>query len=125
RCLSDWSSDVCSSDLSTVAQAVWNQRRLQIRYRRAEDTAERLLEPLGVVLKSGVWYVVAARDGEVRTYRASRIESAELTDERFERPADFDLAEYWTESTAAYERDMPRLEVVVRVPGNRVELLET
>ncbi|TME32768.1 MAG: WYL domain-containing protein, partial [Chloroflexi bacterium] len=111
--------------LSTVAQAVWNQRRLQIRYRRAEDTAERLLEPLGVVLKSGVWYVVAARDGEVRTYRASRIESAELTDERFERPADFDLAEYWTESTAAYERDMPRLEVVVRVPGNRVELLET
>ena len=110
--------------LSTVAQAVWNQRRLLIRYRRAGDTAERLLEPLGVVLKSGVWYVVAARDGEVRTYRASRIESAELSEERFERPANFDLADYWTESTAAYERDAPRLAVLVRVAPDRVELLE-
>ena len=107
-----------------MAQAVWNQRRLLIRYRRAGDTAERLLEPLGVVLKSGVWYVVAARDGEVRTYRASRIESAELSEERFERPANFDLADYWTESTAAYERDAPRLAVLVRVAPDRVELLE-
>src|SRR2546430_13271611 len=111
--------------LSTVAQAVWNQRRLRIRYRRAGDIAERLLEPLGVVLKSGVWYVVASRDGEVRTYRASRIESAELIDERFERPDAFDLADYWTESTAAYEREAPRLAVVVRVAPDRVELLET
>ena len=77
-----------------------------------------------MVLKSGVWYVVAARDGEVRTYRASRIESAELSEERFERPANFDLADYWTESTAAYERDAPRLAVLVRVAPDRVELLE-
>lgn len=111
--------------LATVAQAVWNQRRLRIRYRRAGDVAERLLEPLGVVLKSGVWYVVAARDGEVRTYRASRIEDAELTDERFDRPEAFDLADYWAESTAAYEREMPRLAVEVRVAPDRVELLET
>lgn len=110
--------------VSLVAQAVWNQRRLRVRYRRAGDIAERLLEPLGVVLKSGVWYVVAARDGEVRTYRASRIDAAELSDERFERPPDFDLAEYWTESTAAYERDAPRVAVVVRVAPEQIDALD-
>ena len=101
--------------LSLVAQAVWNQRQLRVRYRRESETTERLLEPLGVVLKSGVWYVVAMREGEPRTYRVSRIEEAELLDERFDRPDTFDLADYWSESIAAYERDVPRLQVTVRV----------
>ena len=101
--------------LSLVAQAVWNQRRMQVRYRRDAEVTERLLDPLGVVLKSGVWYVVAMREGQPRTYRVSRIEAAELRDERFERPESFDLAEYWAESIAAYERDVPRLAVTVRV----------
>src|SRR5436190_22564811 len=87
--------------LAIVAQAVWNQRQLRMAYRRPEGIAERVVEPLGVVLKSGVWYVVAAREGQPRTYRVSRIQTAELLDERFERPEDFDLADYWTESIAA------------------------
>jgi predicted DNA-binding transcriptional regulator YafY len=101
--------------LALVAQAVWNQHRLRVMYRRPGGPTERLLDPLGVVLKSGVWYVVAARDGETRTYRVSRIEEAELLDERFERPETFDLVEYWTDSIAAYERDIPRLPVTIRL----------
>ena len=101
--------------LSLVAQAVWNQRRLRVSYRREPETTERILEPLGVVLKSGVWYLVAMREGEPRTYRVSRIEEAELLDERFDRPDTFELADYWSESIAAYERDVPRLQVTVRV----------
>jgi predicted DNA-binding transcriptional regulator YafY len=65
------------------------------------------------------------RDGEVRTYRVSRIESAEALDERFERPPDFDLAGYWGASTAAYERDVPRIPITVRVDPSRLELLAT
>ncbi len=111
--------------LATVAQAVWNQRRLRVRYGRPTVEPERILDPLGVVLKSGVWYVVALRAGEPRTYRVSRIEEAEALDERFERPPDFDLAAYWSSSTAAYEREIPRIEVIIRVDPARLDLLAT
>ncbi|MFL5640768.1 MAG: helix-turn-helix transcriptional regulator, partial [Chloroflexota bacterium] len=58
-----------------------------------------------------------------RTYRASRVVSAEPTDERFDRPDGFDLAAYWSESSAAYERDVPRVTVDVRVRPDRLDRL--
>jgi predicted DNA-binding transcriptional regulator YafY len=51
---------------------------------------------------------------------ASRISRTEPTSERFERPRDFDLAGYWAESTAAYERETPRTAVTVRVRRERL-----
>lgn len=101
--------------LPDLAEAVWESRTVLVAYDRGDEVTERILEPLGLVLKAGTWYVVARREGEIRTYRASRIQSLTLRDERFDRPADFDLASYWLESSAAWERDVPRLEVDVRV----------
>jgi predicted DNA-binding transcriptional regulator YafY len=101
--------------LPTLAEAVWEGRRVRVRYDRGDEVAERLLEPLGLVLKGGTWYLAARRDDDVRTYRVSRVLEADLLEETFERPAGFDLASYWLESSAAYEREVPRLEVVVRV----------
>ena len=50
--------------LATVAEAVWTQRRLDVRYERANRAVvERVLEPLGLVLKAGTWYLVARRAG--------------------------------------------------------------
>jgi predicted DNA-binding transcriptional regulator YafY len=109
--------------LPTLAEAVWECRCVRISYDRGDGSVERLLQPLGVVLKGGTWYLVAHRDEEVRTYRVSRVLEAELLDEQFERPLDFDLASYWMESSAAYERELPRLEVVVRVDPAYLELL--
>jgi predicted DNA-binding transcriptional regulator YafY len=104
--------------LPMLAQAVWEGCRARVTYDRGDASVERLLEPLGLVLKAGTWYLVARREGEMRTYRVARVETAELLDETFERPSHFDLPSYWLESSAAYERDVPRLEVVVRVdPG--------
>jgi predicted DNA-binding transcriptional regulator YafY len=101
--------------LPALAEAVWESRSIRITYDRGDEITERVVEPLGIVLKAGVWYVVGRRDGEIRTYRASRIQSVETFDAPFERPPGFDLAAYWLESSAAWERDVPRLEVHVRV----------
>jgi predicted DNA-binding transcriptional regulator YafY len=106
--------------LSALAESVWESRRVTISYQRGDRRVERRIEPLGLVLKAGTWYVVAASDGQLRTYRASRVAAATLSEERFERPPDFDLAAYWAESSAAYEREVPRIAVVVRVAPNRV-----
>jgi len=110
--------------LPLLAEAVWESRTIQVTYDRGDDLADRVLEPLGLVLKAGIWYLVARREGEVRTYRISRIQSLALRDERFERPRGFDLAAYWLESSAAWERDVPRLEVDVRVDPASLEALD-
>ena len=101
--------------LATLSTAVWDGRTVAVDYHRGDDVVSRALGPLGLVLKGGVWYVVAVVDGQVRTYRASRVMAATLLDEPVDRPEDFDLAGFWAESSAAYERDQPSVVVDVRV----------
>ncbi|MGY5052995.1 helix-turn-helix transcriptional regulator [Streptomyces sp. 900105755] len=117
--------------LAAVAEAVWNGRALDVRYRRWREPTEvrRRLEPYGLVLKAGRWYVVAAPGP--RTYRVDQILELSLLDEEFSRPEAFDLAAHWT----AYQRDFQiRLyrdggEALVRLaPGvtlPRAETVET
>ena len=105
--------------LATLSAAVWDARAVRIRYERGGGPVERTVGPLGIVLKGGVWYVIGATDGQIRTYRASRVVEATLTDEPVVRPDGFDLAAYWTESSAAYERDAPTVEVVVRIAADQ------
>jgi predicted DNA-binding transcriptional regulator YafY len=77
------------------------------------------------VLKAGVWYLVASADGQPRTYRVSRVSRVRVLEDRFERPGGFDLAAFWTESSAAYERDTPRTEVLVRIARDRLDRLRS
>lgn len=100
--------------LSDLVEAVWQERPVAVRYRRWGGEVERRLEPLAVVLKGGVWYLVAAVDGQTRTYRVSRILSLEPLAERFERPADFDLAVYWEGWAERFQREMYRSRVTLR-----------
>ena len=111
--------------LATLSEAVWEARRVTIDYRREDQVVRRTIEPLGLVLKAGVWYVVALVDGSTRTYRIGRVVTAELLDERFERPASFELASFWVESSTAYERDAARVEVTLRIRDDHLDWLRT
>jgi predicted DNA-binding transcriptional regulator YafY len=109
--------------LAALAESVWEGRRCVITYRRDGADVERLVDPLGLVLKAGVWYVVAAVDGTPRTYRAARVRAVTASDEPAQRIANFDLSAYWAESTRAYERDVPRITVTLRVDPRAYGLL--
>lgn len=100
--------------LGAVAQAVWSDRRLDVRYRRADREVRRRLDPLGLVLKGGTWYLVARHRADVRTYRVGRIAAATVRDERFERPA-LDLAAWWAASAAELDRSILRDRVRLRL----------
>jgi predicted DNA-binding transcriptional regulator YafY len=112
--------------LDALAAAVWEDRRVDVIYRHPGDgpPARRRLDPLGLVCKAGTWYVVARRDGELRTYRVSRIVELITLDEDCERPADFDLARFWTTAVAEFEATLPTTAVTVDVRHDDAELLE-
>jgi predicted DNA-binding transcriptional regulator YafY len=92
--------------LKAVAEAVWSERRITIRYDSWTQVSERTVEPLGLVLKGGIWYLVAQRETGMRTYRLSQIQALTPLDEYFQRPPDFDLPKHWRDSTASFEREI-------------------
>jgi predicted DNA-binding transcriptional regulator YafY len=102
--------------LPTIHQAVWQDRKLYLTYRLPFGAQiERLVDPYGLVAKAGVWYLLCARDGRMRVYRVSRVLEARLSDESFERPADFDPAAYWQEWCAEFEQSRSYYPVTVRI----------
>lgn len=111
-------------ELATLAAAVWNDRRLAVTYRRGDgSTLERAIDPIGLVLKAGVWYLVARADREVRAYRAVRLQRIEVSGESFERDEEFDLPAFWAAWADAFERSLPQYPVTVRAsPGARTRL---
>lgn len=92
--------------LQAIADAVWNSKRIRMRYRSWKAEKNRLADPLGIVMKGGAWYLVARVDGTPRTYRISRVLDLIVTDERFDWPRDFDLAAYWSENTRRLELEL-------------------
>ncbi|MEU9714053.1 WYL domain-containing protein [Streptomyces sp. NPDC047976] len=127
--------------LPELARAVWADRTVLLAYarpgREVEREVARLVEPYGLVLKAGVWYLVgrvpggpaaggpaAGRAGTWRTYRVDRVTAlspAPGAEEPFVRDPSFDLAAYWEEHSAAFARALLRTSVTVRVtePGLR------
>ncbi|WP_406452295.1 YafY family transcriptional regulator [Streptomyces sp. NBC_01622] len=103
--------------LHTVADGVWNNRVLYAIYRRWREPTdvERRLEPYGLVLKAGRWYVVAGPGP--RTFRVDQILALTTSDpdEEFTRPDDFDLAAYWTAHQRDFHDRLHRSEAVVRL----------
>lgn len=113
-----------SPHLRVVQDAVFADRRLRLRYRRAEEqVVERTVDPLGLVLKAGVWYLLADVDGKRRSFRLSRIEDALALDDPARRPRAFDLAAAWREQTAGWDAGRTALTVTVRVAAADLPLV--
>lgn len=100
--------------LPLLADAVWRDVGVRIEY----ATGTREIDPMGLVLASGEWYLVARRDGQRRTYRVSRVRSVELLDRPVHRAPGYDLAEDWAEARRQLEREPAEVEVTLRIePG--------
>ena len=111
--------------LHTIQEAVWRGRRLHFAYGGdCGGAAERLVDPLGLVAKGGVWYLVArASDGEVRSYRVSRVSGARVSEEPCERPEGFDLAAFWAGSVARFKSHAPQFRATLRAHRSVLHLM--
>jgi predicted DNA-binding transcriptional regulator YafY len=123
----DWFRSAASARLlPAIATAVWGETEVDVEYKRAgsDKGTSRRLQPLGLVLKAGTWYVVAQAGDSVRTYRVSNILDLQQTGERFTRPKDFDLVRFWTASSRAYEVGLYRGTAELRVSKRGMARLE-
>jgi predicted DNA-binding transcriptional regulator YafY len=109
--------------LRDLARALRAGHQLQFRYARQDggDGEPRVVGPLGLVNKAGIWYLVAATgtgdsqpDGQVRVFRAGRIGAVRVLPVPWRRPADFDLAGFWARWSAEFAASRPRLQVTLR-----------
>lgn len=102
--------------LPILQEAIWRERELQFTYQRNDGKlVERLAAPLGLVAKGTVWYLVAIVEEEIRSYRVSRIRDAMITDQPYTRPQGFDLAQYWSQSSASFVASLPRYPATLRM----------
>jgi predicted DNA-binding transcriptional regulator YafY len=110
-------ADEAAPFLPLLERALRQHRQVAITYERAFDRSvvERIANPLGLVAKGSVWYLAATVEGNARTYRASRLRAVEILDAPAERPADFDLASFWTAASAEFRAALPVHRVVLRV----------
>jgi predicted DNA-binding transcriptional regulator YafY len=109
--------------LSTIAEAVWSGRRLRLEYESWKDVVAREVDPLGLVLKGGHWYLVAAVKGQPRTYRISNVRTVVLRDAPARRPRAFDLARYWQAWAADFEARLLSMRAVVKLSPEGLRLL--
>ncbi|MCC6438948.1 MAG: WYL domain-containing protein [Acidimicrobiales bacterium] len=113
--------------LPALSDAVWQGRRVELRYRRraGESPVRRRVGPLGLVLKGGRWYALceAGRHGEQRAYRVDRVLAVTKLEDPVRRPPGFELAAAWAEAEAGFERSLLRCPVSLRLPAEELERL--
>jgi predicted DNA-binding transcriptional regulator YafY len=119
-----WYHDGDTSDhLAAVADAVWRGQVITVRYESWSRLIQTRLEPYGLVLKAGKWYLVARTGRGVRTFRVNQIRELTVLPEVVEWPADFDLAAYWTDHIAEFRAQLYRGEALVRLSPTGLEKL--
>lgn len=117
-----WKEEMLS--FPVLQTAVWQERQVFLSYERGNGKrVERLVNPLGLVAKGSVWYLVAAVEKEVRSYRISRVQQAVLTDSPCIHPVGFNLADYWQRSLVEFKANLPCYRVRVRVVSEAISWL--
>lgn len=108
-----------------LQQAVYEDRLIQTTYEhyRGEIT-ERQLEPYSLVNKSSIWYLVAQRDGELRTYRVARFHQVRLLDQTFTHRPDFDLPTYWHDHLQEFVESFSEYHCTLRIQPERVAFVK-
>lgn len=120
----DWYRRVVDPPLlREIAEALWAGRRIRLEYESWTNHSTRVVDPWGLVIKAGVWYLVAASDGATKVFRADRVSALHNTGDVAIKPEpSFRLADFWNEWCEQSERRLRAQVATVRI--NRAGLDE-
>ncbi|MBI1279711.1 MAG: WYL domain-containing protein [Anaerolineaceae bacterium] len=107
-----------------LQKAVYEDICIQTKYENYDGSInERILQPYSLVAKSSSWYLIAKREGELRTYRVSRFQDVKLLDDHFQRGTDFDLPGYWQEHLQEFTEALAEYEFKLRIHESRLSFV--
>ncbi|WP_030512841.1 YafY family protein [Nocardia sp. NRRL WC-3656] len=109
------------AEVELLQQAV--ARRRTVRFRYGPAGRERAVDPWGVVDKDAVWYLIAGTDRGRRTYRVDRMSEVTAEDGVADVPADFDLAQAWSEIVEQMEHRRGEVSAIVHADPEIVPVL--
>jgi predicted DNA-binding transcriptional regulator YafY len=108
--------------LRPIQEAIWETLRIHLTHEKSNgQVSVRVVSPLALVAKAGVWYLIAERDTALRVYRVNRITKVEILSERFERPKGFDLRTFWNTWTKQFMENLPRYQAVLWVENDALD----
>jgi predicted DNA-binding transcriptional regulator YafY len=109
--------------LPALARAVLDTQVVTIRYESWTGPQKWRIEPLGLVLKAGDWYVVARSRGSTRMFKVAQIVDQVVQRTVFEWPVDFDLASWWAGALQRFEQQLRPGIAIVRASPEGCPLL--
>ncbi len=92
-----WNGEAPADAIAFLSTAVRLRRVIRTGIDDGEDV---VLHPLGLILKAGVWFLVAQEDGARTAIEIRRLRGYGTTGDRFPYPEDFSLTEFWEEASA-------------------------
>lgn len=112
--------------LGALQDAVLTDRRLRIRYpSRSRGTDQDYpIDPYGLVVKAGVWYLLAGTAEGNRTFRVSRIRALTDLSEFYVRPPGLDVGELWQRTRDRVQPDVGGYPVSIRLERSSQALIE-
>ncbi|OUR76291.1 hypothetical protein A9Q83_15970 [Alphaproteobacteria bacterium 46_93_T64] len=89
--------------LHDIADAVWNSQKITCVYESWKGSVQRMINPLGLVVKGGRWYLAGEVEGDERIYRVGKFQELKVLKDTFSRPVNFDLPNFWRQAVKRYE----------------------
>jgi hypothetical protein len=114
----DWyRSAAALPHLPQLARAILDAQRVTFDYQSWTRLRSWQVDPLGIVLKGGRYYLVAAGPHGPTTFAVAAMSALAVSHESFDRPREFDLGRWWAQSLADFEaRLRPHVCEVVLTP---------
>jgi predicted DNA-binding transcriptional regulator YafY len=106
--------------LRTIAPAVWANQCIEMDYESWRTRTKRIVEPLGLVLKAGHWYLLGRQKKKTNIYRVEGIHGVRICPRRFSRPRGFSLPRWWREEVTRFENSLRRAKATLRIAQGAV-----
>lgn len=120
-----WHDNATSPFWDELQRAVYEDRLIEAIYENFDgDVRERVLAPYSLICKSSLWYLLAERNQELRTYRVTRFRSVRVLDQSFSRRPDFDLPTYWQAQMQSFENVFSGYRCTLRVHPEHVSFVQ-
>lgn len=110
--------------LKSIQNAIFTCSTIHISYDKKDMTKDYTLNPLSLVLKRTVWYLIAEDGDIIKNFRLDKIIKITLTDNSFKRPADYQLSEHWKGTVQSFRKTLPKYPIKVRVDHDIYPILK-